>query len=77
MYHFDVSWGESPDLATVKEAPLESYEGLPCEVKESEAPEVKSIVTDFPSAVSGGQLPIMGSASFCVICLSVQATYRS
>ena len=57
MYHFDISSGESPDFATVKEAPLESYVGLPCGVKESDAPAVKSILTAFPSAGFGGQLP--------------------
>ena len=57
MYHFEFSCGASPDLATVKEAPLESYVGLPCGVKESEAPEAKSIATALPSAVFGEQLP--------------------
>lgn len=54
MYHFEVSWGESPDLATVNETPLESYVGLPCGVKLSED-EVKSILTVRPRAESGGQ----------------------
>lgn len=57
MYHFEVSCGESPDFATVKEAPFESYVGLPCGVNESEDPDVKSMFTVLPSAVSGGQLP--------------------
>lgn len=57
MYHFEFSCGASPDLATVKEAPLESYVGLPWGVKESEAPEAKSIATALPSAVFGEQLP--------------------
>ena len=60
MYHFEAISGESPAFATVKEAPFESYEGEPVAVKESEAPEVKSIVTAFPRAVFGGQLPIKG-----------------
>ena len=59
MYHFEVSWGESPDLATVKPAPFESYVGFPWGVKESEDPDVKSMVTDLPSAVSAGQLPVI------------------
>ena len=58
MYHFDVNCGESPDLATVNEAPLESYVGLPWGVKESDAPFVKSTVTDLPRAGSAGQLPV-------------------
>lgn len=58
MYHFDVNWGESPDLATVNEAPLELYVGLPWGVKESDAPSVKSIVTDLLRAGSAGQLPV-------------------
>ena len=49
--------GESPDFATVNEAPFESYVGAPWVVKESDSPDVKSIVTDLPSAVSAGQLP--------------------
>lgn len=51
--------GESPAFATAKEAPFESYEGMPWVVKESDCPEVKSIFTALPSAVSGGQLPVM------------------
>lgn len=58
MYHLDAISGESPDFATVKEAPFELYVGVPWLVKESEAPEVKSIVTSLPSAVSAGQLPV-------------------
>ena len=58
MYHFETRSGESPDPATVNEAPFEPYVGLPWAVNESEAPEVKSIFTDLPSAVSGGQLPL-------------------
>ena len=61
MYHFEFSCGASPFLATVREAPLESYVGLSCGVKESEAPEVRSTLTDLPSAVFGGQLPMMRS----------------
>ncbi len=57
MYHFDVNSGESPDFATVKAAPLESYVGLPFDVKSSEGPWVKSMVTDLPRAGSAGQLP--------------------
>lgn len=57
MYHFEVSCGESPDLATVKEAPLESKVGLPCGVKESDGPLAKSTETDVPKAGSAGQLP--------------------
>ena len=57
MYHLDAINGESPDLATVKEAPFESYDGEPWVVNESEAPDVKSMVTSLPNAVSGGQLP--------------------
>lgn len=54
MYHFDVSWGESPDLATAKETPSEPYVGLPCGVKLSEA-DLKSMLTVRASAESGGQ----------------------
>lgn len=57
MYHFDINCGESPGAAMVNLAPLESYVGFPWGVKESEGPCVKSILTDLPSAVSGGQLP--------------------
>lgn len=57
MYHFEFNCGASPDLATAKEAPLESYVGFPCGVKESEAPEAKSIATALPKAVFGAQLP--------------------
>ena len=56
IYHFETRRGESPDAATVNEAPFEPYVGLPWGVNESEAPDVKSIFTDLPSAVSGGQL---------------------
>ena len=57
MYHLDVNWGESPPFATVKPAPSVEYVGLPCGVNESDCPDVKSILTDLPRAVSGGQLP--------------------
>jgi hypothetical protein len=57
MYHLDVSKGESPDFATVKVTPLELYVGLPVATKLSELPLVKSMLTDFPSAVSAGQEP--------------------
>ncbi len=57
MYHFDVSIGESPDLATVKEAPLESYFMFPWAVKLSEAL-VRSIFTALPRAELGGQFPM-------------------
>lgn len=57
MYHFELSRGESPGSATVNEAPLESYVGLPCGVKESEGPAVKSMVTALPKAGFAGQLP--------------------
>ncbi len=59
MYHLDAMSGASPDPATVKEAPFESYVGVPWAVKESDCPAVKSILTDLPSAVSGGQLPVV------------------
>ena len=59
MYHFDAMSGESPAFATVNEAPLESYVGLPTGVNESDCPEVKSMFTDLPSAVSAGQLAII------------------
>ena len=62
MYHLELTCGASPDLATVKEAPLESYVGLPCGVKESEGPEAKSIATALPNAEFGGQLPETRSA---------------
>ena len=58
MYHLDAMSGESPAFATAKEAPFESYEGVPWVVKESDCPDVKSIFTALPSAVSGGQLPV-------------------
>jgi len=46
----------------VKATPLELYVGLPCVVKLSEAPWVKSIVTDLPSAESAGHsLDVRGS----------------
>ena len=57
MYHFELICGESPGFATVKAAPSEPYEGEPCGVKESEAPFVKSMSTDRPSAEFGGQPP--------------------
>ena len=59
MYHFDAMSGESPSFATVNEAPLESYVGLPTGVNESDGPEVKSMLTDLPSAVSAGQLAMI------------------
>lgn len=62
MYHFELSCGESPDLATVKVAPLESYVGLPWGVKESDAPSAKLMLTDLPRAGSAGQLPSDGLA---------------
>ncbi len=58
MYHFEAISGESPDFATVKEAPFESYDGEPWAVNESDGPDVKSMVTSLPSAVLGGQLPM-------------------
>ena len=54
MYHLDVSCGESPDLATVKETPSLPYVGLPWAVKLSDA-ELKSMLTVRASAESGGQ----------------------
>jgi hypothetical protein len=54
MYHLEVNFGESPGLSTVKATPLELYVGFPFAVKLSEAPCVKSMLTDFPSAESGG-----------------------
>lgn len=54
MYHFEVSWGESPDLATVNETPSEPYVGLPWGVKLSDA-DLKSMLTVRASAESGGQ----------------------
>jgi len=56
--------GESPDLATVKEAPFESYVGFPEGVKDDEAPDVKSKVVAFPRAGSAGQLPAVESVLF-------------
>ncbi len=67
MYHLEVNRGESPGLATVKEAPFESYVGLPCGVKESDGPSVKSMLTDLPRAGSAGQLP--ASNQHCSIAL--------
>jgi hypothetical protein len=46
--------GESPDFATVKCTPLESYVGSPEAVNESTEPAVKSTLIDFPNAVSAG-----------------------
>jgi len=46
--------GASPDFATVKCTPLESYVGLPEAVNESTAPLVKSTLIDFPNAGSAG-----------------------
>ena len=61
MYHLDVNCEESPDFAIVNDAPLEPYVGFPCGVKLSEAPCVKSMLTDFPRAESAGQpLPSRG-----------------
>ena len=56
-YHFEVIVGESPDFATVKPAPFESYVGAPEAVNSSDAPEVKSMLTLLPRAVSAGQSP--------------------
>lgn len=58
MYHFDAMRGESPACATENEAPFGPYVGLPWGVKELDCPEVKSMLTDLPSAVSGGQLAV-------------------
>lgn len=68
MYHFEVSWGESPDLAIAKLTPLESYVGLPCGVKLSDAPFVKSILTDLPSAESAGQLADVRGLQLVYVC---------
>lgn len=57
MYHFEEMEGESPDFEMVKAAPLELYVGAPDAVKSLEEPEVKSILTLFPSAVSGEHPP--------------------
>lgn len=57
-YHFEMTCGESPPRATVKAAPSEPYVVAPVDVKESEAPEVKSTLTERPRAESGGQLPV-------------------
>lgn len=77
MYHFDIIVGASPDLATVNEAPLESYVGAPCAEKESEAPEVKSIVTLFPNAVSAGHDPSVGLQVVDVCCTAGWAKSRA
>lgn len=47
--------GESPGFAIVKPAPLLPYVGSPVGVNWDEGPEVKSMVSDLPSAVSAGQ----------------------
>src|SRR5450432_2082402 len=47
--------GESPRLATVKEAPFESYVGFPDALKESTEPLVKSTLIALPNAGSGWQ----------------------
>lgn len=57
MYHFEAICGESPCCATVKAAPFESDLMLPVDVKESETPLVKSMLTDFPRAGSAGHPP--------------------
>ena len=57
IYHLEVTWGESPGLATVNVAPFESYVGLPWGVKESDGPSVKSMFTALPNAGFAGQLP--------------------
>lgn len=54
MYHFEVTLGLSPCLATVKDAPSLPNVGLPSAVKLSDA-EVKSMFTVLPNAESGGQ----------------------
>jgi hypothetical protein len=54
MYHLEISCGESPDLATVKDTPSLPYVGLPCDVKLSEE-DFKSMLTVRPRAESGGQ----------------------
>ena len=75
MYHFEVTRGESPGLATVKLAPLESYVGLPWGVKESDGPSVKSMLTDLPRAGSAGQLPALDQYLH-VACAMLRATYH-
>jgi hypothetical protein len=67
MYHFDVSWGESPDCLMVNETPSEPYVGLPWAVKLSDA-DVKSMLTVFPSAVSGGQSLRNVGLQFVYVC---------
>lgn len=62
MYHFEVRVGESPGLATVKAAPLESTDEVE-PVNWSDAPWVKSMVKDFPRAGSAGQVPGMELAA--------------
>jgi hypothetical protein len=56
MYQFDVSMGASPDWATVNDTPFESYVGEPDAVNWFDSPEVKSMLIDFESAGSAGQL---------------------
>ena len=53
IYHLEFICGASPDCATVKDAPFASYVGVPWVVNSLDAPEVKSMVTDLPSAGSG------------------------
>jgi hypothetical protein len=47
---------------------LESYVGLPEGVKLSDAPLVKSMLTDLPSAESGGQLPCVRGLQLLNVC---------
>jgi hypothetical protein len=54
MYHLEVNCGESPDWAMVKPTPEDEYVGVPWEVKLSEDPDVKSILTVLPRAESAG-----------------------
>jgi hypothetical protein len=73
MYHFDVSCGESPDFATVKDTPPSPYVGLPCGVKLSDSDE-KSMSTVLPSAESGGQLLEVVGLQFVYVCAAEGAT---
>lgn len=75
MYHLEVNCGESPGLATVKLAPLESYVGLPWGVKESDGPSVKSMLTDLPRAGSAGQLPAFNQHCF-IAHVTMRDTYH-
>lgn len=60
MYQPDDSIGASPLLATVRDTPFVPYVGSPEAAKSLEAPEVKSIDIDLPSAVSAGQVCDVG-----------------